>query len=43
MGEGPVEIDDELELAAVRRQARRIRGRALLIAVVGSLLLLLLP
>jgi len=43
MGSGTEAIEDDLELEAVRRQARRIRKRALGIAVGTTLGLLLLP
>ena len=43
MGGGPESIEDDLELEAVRRQAREIRTRAMTVAVGGSILALLPP
>jgi len=43
MGGGLESIDDELEFAAIRNQARRIRLRATLTAAFATLGLLLLP
>lgn len=43
MDDGPEAIQAPDELAQVRKQARRVHGKAALVGVVGTLLVMLLP
>ncbi len=43
MDGGPETIEDSDALAQVRKQARRVHGKAALVGVVGTLLMTLLP
>lgn len=43
MDQGPEAIQEADELAAVQRQARRVHWQAALAAVIGTVVLMLLP
>ncbi|HKK92674.1 MAG TPA: hypothetical protein VJ925_04535 [Longimicrobiales bacterium] len=43
MGDGPEDIEDEIERVAVRQQAQQVRRRALAVGILVSVVLLLLP